>query len=50
MSASLAAGHSIADIRGRIKAWSDKKLLCFFTRSFIDGLVERLGELRAAKR
>lgn len=26
VSASLAAGHSIADIRGRIKAWSDKKL------------------------
>jgi hypothetical protein len=50
VSASLAAGHSIADIRGRIKVWSDKKLLCFFTRSFIDGLVERLGELRAAKK
>ncbi len=50
VSASLAAGHSIADIRARIKSWSDKKLLCFFTRSFIDGLVERLGELRAAKR
>lgn len=50
VSASLAAGHSIADIRGRIKAWSDKKLLCFFTKSFIDGVVERLGELRAAKK
>jgi hypothetical protein len=49
VSASLAAGHSIADIRARIKGWSDKKLICFFTRSFIDGVVERLGELRAAK-
>lgn len=48
--ASLGAGQSVADVRARVKAWSDKKLICFFTKSFIDGMLARLEEHRAGRK
>jgi hypothetical protein len=48
--ASLAAGQAVADVRGRVKAWADKKLICFFTKSFIDGMLARLEEHRAGRK
>ncbi|MCW8141946.1 MAG: hypothetical protein KIT58_23825 [Planctomycetota bacterium] len=49
LAARLAAGDSPADLSAKVKRWRDKGLVCFFTQSFADGMLKRLGEHRAAR-
>ncbi|MCO5166765.1 MAG: hypothetical protein M9894_10415 [Planctomycetes bacterium] len=49
LAARLAAGDAPADLSATVKAWRAKGLVCFFTQSFADGMLKRLGEHRAAR-
>ena len=49
LSARLRAGDAPAAIADTVKKWREKGLVCFFTQSFADGMLKRLGEHRAAR-
>lgn len=49
LSARLRAGDAPAALADTVKKWREKGLVCFFTQSFADGMLKRLGEHRAAR-
>lgn len=49
LSARLRAGDAPAALVDTVKKWREKGLVCFFTQSFAEGMLKRLGEHRAAR-
>lgn len=49
LSARLRAGDAPVALADTVKKWREKGLVCFFTQSFADGMLKRLGEHRAAR-
>jgi hypothetical protein len=49
VSARLRAGDAPAALVDVVKKWREKGLVCFFTQSFAEGMLKRLGEHRAAR-
>jgi hypothetical protein len=49
LSARLRAGDAPAALVDTLKKWREKGLVCFFTQSFAESMVKRLGEHRAAR-
>jgi hypothetical protein len=49
MAARLRAGDAPAAIAATVKAWKDKDLVSYFTQAWAESMLERLGELRAAR-
>lgn len=49
LSARLRAGDAPQALVDTVKKWREKGLVCFFTQSFAEGMLKRLGEHRAAR-